>query len=114
MTTTGWHLPSDAEWTQLTDYLGGTAVAGGKLKATTLWNSPNTGATNSSGFTAFPGGYRDYDGSYFSIGINGYWWSSTEINTTSAWYRYMYYYYSDVLRNINSKTNGFSVRCLKD
>jgi uncharacterized protein (TIGR02145 family) len=75
----GWHIPSDAEWTTLTDYLGGTTkekneggikywiieVVGGKLKATTLWDSPNTGATNSSGLTAFPGGFRDYNGSYY-------------------------------------------------
>jgi uncharacterized protein (TIGR02145 family) len=58
----GWHIPSDADYTKLTSYLGGEEVAGGKLKATTLWESPNTGASNESGFTAFPGGIRDDDG----------------------------------------------------
>src|SRR5574344_844768 len=66
----GWHLPSDAEWTELTDYLGGASVAGGKLKetGTTHWNSPNTGATNETGFTALPGCYRYGDGTFGYVG----------------------------------------------
>ncbi|SDD19418.1 FISUMP domain-containing protein [Williamwhitmania taraxaci] len=83
---TGWHLPSDAEWTQLTTFLGGESVAGGKLKeiGTTHWASPNTGADNSSGFTALPGGYRNYGGSFYYIGYGGYWWSATEYDATHA------------------------------
>src|SRR5574344_1416783 len=91
---TGWHLPSDAEWTVLTDYLGGESVAGGKLNetGTTHWNSPNTGATNETGFTALPGGYRRSNGSFLNIGYLGHWWSATEFNTSNAWYRLMYGY----------------------
>jgi len=87
----GWHLPSDAEWTELTDYLGGESVAGGKLKetGTTHWASPNTDATNETGFTALPGGYRGSNGTFNYIGYFGYWWSASESNTNYAWYRNM-------------------------
>ena len=109
----GWHVPSDAEWTTLTTYLGGESVAGGKLKATTLWSSPNTGATNSSGFTALPGGLRTYPGTYGNFGF-GYWWSSTESNTADAWYRGMGYGSGTVGRHSYHKNDGYSVRCLRD
>ncbi len=113
---TGWHLPSDAEWTELTDYLGGTSDAGGKLKetGTTHWNSPNTSATNETGFTALPGGYRNNDGSFYSIGSRGYWWSATKLGANDAWYRRMFYNSSIVDRYYDDKGAGFSVRCLKD
>ena len=113
----GWHLPSDAEWTTLTDYLGGESVAGGKLKEAgeSHWDSPNTGATNSSGFTALPGGYRRFDGGFFyGIGLYGLWWSSTESPARPAWYRYLYYDSSAVGRHDTYKEAGFSVRCLRD
>jgi len=110
----GWHLPSDSEWSTLTNYLGGEEVAGGKLKSTSGWNNPNSGATNSSGFSALPGGYRDYDGSFNYISDYGYWWSSTEYSSTIAWYRLMGYYSAYVLRNYYGKSVGFSVRCLRD
>ena len=111
---TGWHVPSDAEWTTLETNLGGSSVAGGKMKATTGWNSPNTGATNSSGFTAFPGGYRDGNGSYSDIGVYGLWWSSSENDSASAWIRSLYYDYSGVIRNGTTKRSGYSVRCVRD
>ena len=112
----GWHLPSDAEWTELTDYLGGTSVAGGKLKetGTTHWASPNAGATNETGFTALPGGLRYNNGSFYNIGNHGYWWSAAENYAVSAWYRYMYYNNSGVSRGNDNKELGFSVRCLRD
>ena len=112
---TGWHVPTDAEWTTLTTYLGGESVAGVKLKATTLWNSnsPNTGATNSSGFTALPGGYRNYLGPSLDVGDTGYWWSSTG-GSAYAWIRCMSYYFGNVYRYDYYMYNGFSVRCLKD
>lgn len=112
----GWHLPSDAEWTELTDYLGGTSDAGGKLKetGTTHWNSPNTGATNETGFTALPGGYRGGSGTFYNIGNGGYWWSASEGITSIAWRRNMGYGNSSVGRNYNLKELGFSVRCLRD
>ena len=112
----GWHLPSDAEWTELTDYLGGTSVAGGKLKetGTTHWASPNTGATNETGFTALPGGYRIDNGSFGDIGYYGFWWSATGSNAADAWFRYMDYSNSSVSRSNYFKEVGFSVRCVRD
>ncbi len=111
---TGWHVPSDAEWRTLENYLGGIAVAGGKLKSTSWWKTPNTGATNSSGFNAFPGGYRYFDGPYNDIGSNGFWWSSTETSSLYAWFRKLGYNNSNVLRDVNVKQYGFSVRCVRD
>jgi len=112
----GWHVPSYDEWTTLITYLGGESVAGGKLKktGTTHWESPNTGATNETGFAALPSGYRTNDGTYLVIGYGGYWWSSTERSSTYAFSRSMYYDYSDVSRSFFSKGLGFSVRCLRD
>jgi len=111
---TGWHVPTDAEWTTLTTYLGGESVAGGKLKETgiTHWTTPNTGATNETGFTALPGGSRN--GAYYFIGYYGSWWSATEYDAIIAWYRYLYYYKSTVTRDNYAKQVGFSVRCLRD
>ena len=112
----GWHLPSDAEWTELTEYLGGTSDAGGKLKetGTTHWNSPNTGATNETGFTALPGGYRIDNDSSGDIGYYGFWWSATGRNAADAWFRYMDYSNSSVSRSNYFKEVGFSVRCVRD
>src|SRR5690554_4082552 len=97
----GWHVPSDAEWTELIDYLGGTSVAGGKLKetGTTHWNTPNTGATNETGFTALPGGQRLSNGTFYFIGYDGCWWSATERSATDAWHRAMSYGTSYVFRS---------------
>ena len=114
---TGWHIPSDGEWTTLTDELGGTSTAGGKLKSTctTLWDSPNTGATNSSGFSALPGGGRGgASGSFLYEGNRGHWWSSTEYNNTLAYYRRLYYSNAEAYLNYSNKSLGFSVRCVKD
>lgn len=112
----GWHVPTDEEWTTLAKYLGGSNVAGGKLKETSIthWNSPNTGATNESGFSALPGGFRYYDGSFNDLGYNGYWWSATAYDATYAWYRSLNYDYENVHRNDYYKVYGFSVRCLRD
>jgi uncharacterized protein (TIGR02145 family) len=113
----GWHVPTDDEWQILVDYLGGSSVAGGKMKETGTehWNSPNTGATNESGFSALPGGYRDYsNGDYTNMGYYGYFWSSTEYSSYRAWNRILYYDNSDVYRHSSYKQNGFSVRCVRD
>ncbi len=112
----GWHLPSDAEWAQLTDYLGGTtSIAGGKLKeiGTTHWYSPNNCATNETGFTALPGGGRSSSGNFSYIGYSGYWWSAMEGNTY-AWNRGVFYDGSDVVSYVSFKEVGFSVRCVRD
>jgi uncharacterized protein (TIGR02145 family) len=128
----GWHLPSDAEWTQLQDYL----IAYGynyeetttenkiakSLASTTLWNtSSNTGvigddlsANNSSGFSALPGGYRYTGGLFYGIGIYGYWWSATENDINFAWGWYLYYNSTEVGQYSRFKDFGFSVRCVRD
>jgi uncharacterized protein (TIGR02145 family) len=117
----GWHVPTDAEWTILTIYLGGDTVAGGKMKSTGtielgtgLWYSPNTGATNESGFTAVPAGYRSSYGTFNLVGLNGYWWSSSEYNTTNVWCRRLSSDFSDVYRYDDREFLGFSVRCIRD
>jgi uncharacterized protein (TIGR02145 family) len=111
----GWHIPSHTEWTELTDYLGGTNVAGGKMKetGTTHWISPNTGATNSSGFTGLPGGILHSGGLFGSLGSHGYWWSSTSSSSGSAWSRSLNYLYGYVSENQNHTSIGISVRCLR-
>ncbi len=109
----GWHLPTDDEWTTLVNYLGGEKVAGGKLKSTTSWTSPNTGASNSSGFSALPSGYRNTNGNYCYRSYGTNLWSSTECGTI-AWNRTLNYSMTSVLRSNYGKANGFSVRCLKD
>ena len=118
---TGWHVPTDAEWTQLTDHLGGESVAGGQMKTTGtlesgtgLWFAPNTDATNSSGFSGLPGGYRDVGGLFGSQGGYGYWWSSSEGPYDYAWRRGVNYNGGSANRGANDKPYGFSVRCLRD
>ncbi len=113
----GWHVPTDAEWQVLADYLGGGAVAGGKLKEmdTTHWIFPNTGATNESGFTALPGGNRfRLFGSFESMGHYAYFWSSTEASSGLAWFRDLGYSTSEIFRRGWDKSYGYSVRCVKD
>ena len=115
---TGWHVPTDAEWTVLTDYLGGASIAGGKLKevGTTNWISPNTDATNTSLFTGLPGGCRNYHGVYLYFGGSGYWWSSSdsEYGTRFAWSRDLNLGAGNAYRYNYDKGYGLSVRCLRD
>ena len=113
---TGWHVPTDTEWTTLTTYLGGESVAGGKLKETcfTHWTSPNTGATNSSGFTALPGGGQGVIGPSNDFGYTGWWWSSTGYSPATSWFRALRSSISDVYRNYGNNQDGFSVRCVQD
>lgn len=112
----GWHVPSDEEWTTLTDYLGGSAVAGGKMKEfeSNHWITPNAGATNESGFTALPTGYRTSSGGYSNMGHYGYWWTSTEWTSSGAWYRDVFHGYESVDRSNANKKDGMPVRCTKD
>jgi uncharacterized protein (TIGR02145 family) len=115
----GWHVPTDADWTVLVTYLGGESVAGGKMKeaGTAHWVSPNTGATNTSNFSALPGGFRSNgynDGAFGSVGIVGNWWSSTQGNRAGGWGRHLYHLSAGVSRNNFDKSLGFSVRCLRD
>jgi uncharacterized protein (TIGR02145 family) len=123
---TGWHVPTDTEWHTLALTLDVNAqlisgvessIAGGKLKetGTTHWNSPNTGATNETGFTALPGGVRYQGGGAFgSIGLFGNWYTSTEYDATTVWSRSMSYNNVNITRSSLGMKNGFSVRCLKN
>jgi len=112
----GWRVPSDAEWTKLTNFLGGESISGGKLKETgkSHWISSNAGATNESGFTALPGGNRIFNGTFDYEGVRGSWWSSTEFDSRTAWQRVMYCNSTEVSRSNYYKRFGFSVRCVKD
>jgi len=112
----GWHVPSDAEWKALTDFLIGEKVAGGKLKETTFinWYKPNLDATNETGFTARPGGYRDPSGGFGGMRSFGHWWSSSEYSTAQARSRYLSSGSGEVFNFAYYKEYGFSVRCLKD
>jgi uncharacterized protein (TIGR02145 family) len=122
---TGWHVPSDCEWMYLEGSLGMSVSdqetaryrgtnEGGTLKATIIWNSPNTGGTNSAGFTALLGGYCDYSGTYGVIGSFGGWWSSTEYDSGGAWCRGLSFGNSGVARGVGDKPTGSSVRCVRD
>ena len=112
----GWHVSSDAEWQTVVDYLGGDAVAGGKMKetGTAYWISPNTGATNACNFSALPGGNRSDSGYYYYIGYFARFWSSSEYSGDYAWYRNLGWASTGVERGFGSKHRGFSVRCVKD
>ncbi|MBM3418132.1 MAG: DUF1566 domain-containing protein [Bacteroidetes bacterium] len=128
---TGWHVPSDGDWNILVKYLDPDAdtacsnreqssIAGGALKSTAMkltrggWNSPNEGATNSSGFTALPGGFRWATGGFSSMTGYGYWWSSSVSSGSDAWGRGLYSSKSVIVRSNVDRAFGFSVRCLKD
>ena len=112
---TGWQIPSDAEWTILTDLFGGLTVAGGPLKheGTRYWDDPNYGATNESGFTALPAGIRFSNGSFFQIGQNGFWWTDTP-SSDNAWFRGMLFNDPTVNRDVLNQNYGTSVRCVKN
>ena len=111
----GWHVPSDDEWSELIDTVGGDKNAGCTMKetGTSHWESPNTCATNKSGFTGLPGGYRDPSG-FVNLGRHGAWWSTAENNAERGWFRTLNYNNSNVYRLFQNKTNGVSVRCVRD
>jgi len=111
------HVPTDEEYTQLTIYLGGSDVAGGKMKEAGLehWNSPNTGATNESGFSGLPGGFRNTSGAYVDMGSLGVFRSSSEYSSSQAWIHSLWYEDAVVYRGFNmQKNSGNSVRCVGD
>lgn len=112
----GWHVPSDEEWTTLTTYLGGDSIAAADLKesGTMHWETPNTGANNVTNFTALPGGYRDTVGVYFGIENYGFWWTASSISGVSAHNRSMSYASQAVISPHAFKRFGFAIRCIKD
>ena len=109
----GWHVPNDDVWTELTDFSGGEEKAGQKLKSANGWQD-NGNSTDEFGFTALPGGGRDYDGAFYGVGILSRWWSATEGSTNYAWGRGLGCVSSYVSRGGYDKELGFSVRCLRD
>ena len=112
----GWHVPTDAEWTTLITSLGGADLAGGKMKetGTTHWRAINEGANNESGFTALPGGTRDYHNNFLFIHEAAIFWSSSEYSATDAWDRHINYFNSTVFASDRPKNYGASVRCIKN
>lgn len=109
----GWHIPTDSEWTTLTNYLGGSA--GGKMKSITGWNAPNTGATNESGFTGLPGGSRDINGVFVALGFAGTWWGSNPNSIPNqAWHRFLSYNGDYIAWSSGLRARGWSCRCLRD
>ena len=109
----GYHIFTDAEWTKLTDYLGGEEEAGTKMKSISGWKDNGNG-TNSSGFSGLPGGRRGTNGTFYGIDGYGGWWMSTEGSAGNAWARYLYHSYGNVSGYNYGKKSGFSVRCLRD
>jgi uncharacterized protein (TIGR02145 family) len=112
----GWHLPSNAEWTEMIDFLGTDTAAGGSMKemGTNHWAYPNAGANNTSGFNALPGGYRNYSGEFLDIGTKSYWWSSKGRPLSGAYVFGNYYNNNDILRWNVDVGYGISIRCVKD
>lgn len=114
---TGYHIPSDTEWTLLTDFLGGESVAGQKMKSTSGWPNGDNG-DNSSGFNGLPGGFCSFDGDFKEITLKGFFWSSSDyydiFNDEGAWQRFLYNDFNGVNRGIFDKNDGLSVRCLRD
>ena len=117
----GWRVPTEVDWNELINYLGGTSVASRKLKSTRThpdphprWDSPNTGATNESGFSALPGGQRRANGHFDSPGYFSNWWTSTESSTTSARSRQISSWDDYIYNNNDNKNTGNAVRCIKD
>jgi uncharacterized protein (TIGR02145 family) len=112
---TGWHIPTRAEWDVLVEYLGGSSVAGGKMKSTSpLWTPPNTGADNSSGFTALPSGWKGSSGNYSLLGESAYWWASSERNAGQGDYLRVDDDLAGSAINGATKTFGYAVRCVRD
>ena len=109
----GYHIPSDLEWSLLTEYLGGEGIAGFKMKSTSGWANDGNG-NNSSGFNGLPGGTCDNNGDFYDITENGFWWSSSENSSDDAWSRGLFSSNTEVNRFNYSKNYGLSVRCLRD
>lgn len=110
----GWHVASDSEFTVLSTFLGGEAIAGGKLKAINLWTNPNSGATNSSRFSALPGGWRDSNGQFGYSQDYGFWWCSTLWGFSFSYQRQLSFNDITLIRSNTLQNYGHSVRCVKD
>jgi len=112
----GWHLSSQQDWITLSTFLGGETTAADKLKesGTIHWQEPVSQSTNESGFTAMPGGYRNENSDFYVLGYTGWWWCSDEKDTEKAYHVLIYGHTTEVAISYIKKSNGFSVRCVKD
>ncbi len=110
----GWHLPSNAEWNQLIEFLGGDSIAGSKVKAAKGWMPTNAAGNNSSGFCGLGAGYRHDDCTFGSLGLNANFWSATPVDSTLVWGRNLNYMSEKVNLRKYSRTNFYSIRCVKD
>ena len=113
----GWHVPEEAEWAALIDHLGDESVAGTKMKSATGWREfikKSIGGSDESGFMGLPGGDRYIDGSFYRIGVGGFWWSKSEVRSGNASYCFLYYNSAKVKFDSDSNRRGLSVRCLRD
>ena len=111
---TGWHVPNDAEWTTLQDYISEGDKEGSALKDTLGWDLPNAGAANLMGYRARAAGFRAATGGFGGQGIHGFWWSATQADPGKAWSRQLNYASTSMFRNANFLLFGMSVRCVKD
>jgi uncharacterized protein (TIGR02145 family) len=112
----GWRVPSESDWIELTEVCGGLGITGGKLKqaGTGHWVEPNTGATDELGFQSLPGGCRYDGGLYNNLGLYSFYWTSTQLDSTLAWYRSLKYNTAAMNRNFSQKQSGYSIRCLRN
>ena len=111
----GWHVPFNSEWITLIDYLGGSTFAGARLKESGIfhWSDPNY-ATNSSGFTALPGGYREDTGTFEYTNAFSYWWTSTSADDDFSGYTYIPHNSETIYIGQSPRKSGYSIRCIKD
>jgi uncharacterized protein (TIGR02145 family) len=113
LSSNDWHIPSETEWVTLSTYLGGDKIAGSKMKSTNNWQANGNG-TNESGFNGFPGGFRDFDGAFNNIGIEGYWWSTAKYGNYFAWSNNLNYAKSNAQMSFTDLGCGFSIRLVKE
>jgi uncharacterized protein (TIGR02145 family) len=109
-------MPTNSDWIQLADFLGGSEIAGGKLKSQVLWYSPIAGTTNESGFSALPSGYRSDVGNatYFEAGTQAFYWSSSAFDSSNQWYFYLNNITNGIFEANSNVRKGFSIRCIKE
>jgi uncharacterized protein (TIGR02145 family) len=109
----GWHVPTDLEWKSISDLFGGEYTSGIKMKNTEGWPTGRNG-NNLTGFSGLPGGYRIFNGKFENVDYQGYWWCADECSDKYVWLRFLVYNFDSLSRNYGSKSNGYSVRCIKD
>jgi uncharacterized protein (TIGR02145 family) len=112
----GWRVPNELDWSKFSSYLGGLAIAGGKMKSTSNdhWSNPNIGATNEINFSAIAAGCRYDQGFFNNFNTYAFFWTASELDDNLAWYRSLKYNSDEMIRNFSKKQNGYSIRCMRD